>query len=83
MISIVVQVLRLQAQTAELRGESMQWTPIVDLGISISCIFAVAPNVQRDFGDHDDDGGKSWKDEERWDEKETMAGFVVAENDFL
>lgn len=83
MVPVVVQVLRLQTEAAELRRQRVQRAAIVDLRVGVPRVPAVAPDVQRDLGDHQDDCGDAWEDKERRDEEQPVAGFVVAEDDFL
>lgn len=83
MVSVVVQVFRLQAQAAELTRQRMQGTSVVDLGVAVPRVLAMAPHVKYNLGDHDEDRRDSRKEEKRRNEEQPMTGLVVAENDFL
>jgi hypothetical protein len=82
-ISVVVQVFRFQAQATELTRQSMQGTPEVYFWIDVSHVFAVTPHMKGNLSYHNKNSSDSREKEKRRNQKQSMTGLVVAENNFL
>lgn len=73
------------ARSAELSGEYVQWTAVVDVGIRVAAVLVVRPGVHGELEQNTNDDHMTRQQIKRCDEndKQQVTGLVVAANDFL